>query len=58
MTDMSEDRLEMEWKRQVYLCSGLGREFMLAAVNAHFDDDSVSDTFRYGIYGKPKENES
>lgn len=37
MSDMTQNQIRREFERQVRLCSGLGREEMLRAVNAHFD---------------------
>lgn len=51
--DASQKQIDHEFRRQVYLCSGLGRERMLEIVNQHFDDESTADIFRYGPYGKP-----
>lgn len=55
--DASQEQIYREFLRQVYLCSGLGRERMIEAVNLYFDDESTADVFRYGPYGKPSKKE-
>ena len=50
MASMSNERILLEFRRQVYLCSGLGRETLLAVVNEFFDDPTVADGFRHGFY--------
>lgn len=34
--DLTQEQIDAEFTRQVHLCSGLGRERMLAIVEAHF----------------------
>lgn len=55
--DASQEQIDREFLRQVYLCSGLGRERMIEAVNLYFDDESTADVFRYGPYGKPSKKD-
>lgn len=36
MSAMTDEQLELEFKRQIYLCSGLGLTKMLKLVNSQF----------------------
>ena len=37
MSDMTNDQIVVEFKRQVRLCSGIGRSVMLLIVEAQYD---------------------
>jgi hypothetical protein len=37
MSDMTQEQIIAEFKRQVLLCSGIGKARMLAIVHEHFD---------------------
>lgn len=39
MADLTDEQIKQEFKRQVRLCSGLGRKQMICIVNRYFDEN-------------------
>ena len=52
MSDMTDEQIEKEFKRQVYLCSGIGYDQMIAIVRAQFPKQHEWEFYANGSFCK------